>query len=219
MHLHTSRTFRISASATLLACGLALGLGCDDNRPRATTAAPVAPASQAAAAGPKEALAIALDQSKLGFVGRKLTGSHDGSFAKFGGKIELAGGKAEGSAVSIDIDMASLAAEPAKLLGHLKSPDFFDVEKFPKATFASTSVVAGGAGGATHTITGNLTLHGVTRSVSFPATIAVAADAVTANAEFSINRKEFGIVYPGMPDDLIKDDVSIKLSIKAPRKG
>jgi polyisoprenoid-binding protein YceI len=70
----------------------------------------------------------------------------------------------------------------------------------------------------THTITGNFDLHGVKKSISFPATIQVAADSVSANAEFSINRKDFGINYPGKADDLIRDGVVIKLTLKVPRK-
>src|SRR5690606_4136447 len=123
----------------------------------------------------------------------------------------------EQSTVKVEIDMGSVQVEPEKLEGHLKSPDFFDVEKHPKATFESTAVKAGGAGGATHTVTGNLTLHGVTRSISFPASIQVNGDTITVNAEFAINRKDFGIVYPGMPDDLIKDDVLIQLKLGANR--
>jgi len=97
----------------------------------------------------------------------------------------------------------------------LKSPDFFDVEKFPKAKFVSTAIKAGGDNGATHTVTGNLELHGVTKAITFPAQIKVDPDAVSVVAEFSINRKDFSIVYPGMPDDLIKDDVLLKLSLHA----
>jgi len=58
----------------------------------------------------------------------------------------------------------------------------------------------------------------VKKSISFPATIQVSPDSVSANAEFSINRKDFGINYPGKADDLIRDGVVIKLTIKAPRK-
>jgi polyisoprenoid-binding protein YceI len=97
----------------------------------------------------------------------------------------------------------------------LKTPDFFDVQKFPTARFVSTAVKPGGQNGATHTITGNLELHGVTKSISFPAMIHMTGDLVHATAEFVINRKDFGIVYPGMPDDLIKDEVAIKLTIIA----
>jgi polyisoprenoid-binding protein YceI len=55
----------------------------------------------------------------------------------------------------------------------------------------------------------------VTKSISFPATIKINSDAVDVDTEFAINRKDFGIVYPGMPDDLIKDDVLLKLHVRA----
>ncbi len=179
--------------------------------------APASTATTAPAAANKESLALS-PESKVAFVGAKITASHDGAFTQFTGSIDLVDGKPEGSAVNIEIDMNSLVIEPAKLAGHLKTADFFDVEKFPKTTFASTGVSPGGAGGATHTVTGNLTLHGVTKAISFPAMITVSQLGVDATADFVINRKDFGVVYPGMPDDLIKDDVVIKLALKAPRK-
>jgi polyisoprenoid-binding protein YceI len=64
-------------------------------------------------------------------------------------------------------------------------------------------------------VTGNLQLHGVTKSITFPATIKTSGDAVDVDAEFAINRKDFGVVYPGMPDDLIKDDILLHLQIHA----
>jgi polyisoprenoid-binding protein YceI len=76
-------------------------------------------------------------------------------------------------------------------------------------------VTPGGDKGATHTITGNLEMHGVTKSISFPATIKFAPEAVDASSEFVINRKDFGIVYAGAADDLIKDEVALKLTIHA----
>jgi polyisoprenoid-binding protein YceI len=196
--------------------------------PKATVGTPASTTSQAASApastattapvaANKESLALS-PESKVAFVGAKITASHDGAFTQFTGSIDLVDGKPEGSAVNIEIDMNSLVIEPAKLAGHLKTADFFDVEKFPKTTFASTGVSPGGAGGATHTVTGNLTLHGVTKAISFPAMITVSQLGVDATADFVINRKDFGVVYPGMPDDLIKDDVVIKLALKAPRK-
>jgi polyisoprenoid-binding protein YceI len=98
----------------------------------------------------------------------------------------------------------------------LKTPDFFDVAKFPKATFVSTKVEA--AGGDNYNVTGNFDLHGVKKSISFPATIKVTPDNVAVVAEFSINRKDFGIVYAGKADDLIRDGVVIKLNLSVPRK-
>jgi polyisoprenoid-binding protein YceI len=70
---------------------------------------------------------------------------------------------------------------------------------------------------APHTVTGRLDLHGVQKTITLPAHINVAADAVTVNSEFAINRKDFGIVYAGKADDLIRDEVVLKLSVKAPR--
>jgi polyisoprenoid-binding protein YceI len=67
-------------------------------------------------------------------------------------------------------------------------------------------------------VTGNLTLHGITKSISFPATITVAGDTVNADATFSINRKDFSINYPGKVDDVIRDDVLVKLTIHAPKQ-
>ena len=66
-------------------------------------------------------------------------------------------------------------------------------------------------------MTGNLELHGVTKSIKFPATVKASGDSVEVDAEFAINRKDFGVVYPGMPDDLIKDDVLLKLHVRAHR--
>jgi polyisoprenoid-binding protein YceI len=152
-------------------------------------------------------------------VGAKVTKKHDGTLGTFSGTIQLVDQNIEKSSVTAEIDVGSLNADDPKLTGHLKSPDLFDVAKFPKAKFVSTSVKAGGEKGATHTVTGNLELHGVTKSISFPATIKVQGDSVEADAEFGINRKDFGVVYPGMPDDLIKDEILIKLQIRAKKSA
>lgn len=161
--------------------------------------------------------AVTQENGTVGFVGAKVTDQHEGTFEKFTGTIDLVDGDIEKSKVMVDIDMTSLAIEPEKLQGHLLSDDFFLVEKFPKATFESTSIKKGGDGGASHTVTGNLTLRGETKSITFPATITASGDAVSVKTEFAINRKDFGIVYAGMKDDLIKDNVLIKLTLE-PKK-
>ena len=150
--------------------------------------------------------------------GAKVSAKHEGSFATFNGTIALVDNDPTKSTVTADVDVASLTVEPAKLNGHLKSADFLDVAKFPKAKFTSTAIKAGGDNGATHTVTGNLELHGVTKSITFPAKIKVDGDQVSVDAEFAINRKDFSIVYPGMPDDLIKDDVLIKLALRGKKQ-
>ena len=156
--------------------------------------------------------------SSLEFVGAKVTNKHEGRFDRFSGHVDLVDGSPEKSSVTVEVQTACVAIEPEKLKRHLKSDDFFDVEKHPKATFQSTAIKNGGEGGASYTVTGNLALHGVTRSITFPATIKVDGDQVLVDSEFAINRKDFHIVYPGMPDDLIKDDVLIRLKLAA-RKG
>lgn len=108
-----------------------------------------------------------------------------------------------------------MTSDDEKLTGHLKSPDFFDVEKFPKASFTSSAIAEkAGDGGVTHEISGELDLHGVKKAITFPAKLKVESTAASGEAEFTINRKDFGIVYAGMPDDLIKDEVLLKLSLR-----
>lgn len=201
--------------------------GCEDptkDKPKATvsSAAPAqaqaAAPAQTAAPAADEALPIDAAASTIGFAGSKITGKHEGKFEKISGSISLAGGKVEGGKITVEVDTSSVKTDAEKLDEHLKSPDFFDVAKFPKATFTSTEIKAGGDKGATHTITGELELHGVKKTLTFPATITEGPDDISGTAEFVINRKDFGIVYPGKPDDLIRDDVLLKLSLKAPRK-
>lgn len=160
----------------------------------------------------------------IGFVGSKVTGSHTGDFKKWSGSVTLAGGKAEGGKLEFSVQTASVVADEGsrndwtpKLEEHLKGADFFDTAKFPTATFASTEIKAGGTGGS-HTVKGNLTLRGVTKVVSFPATIVVKGSEVSGKTEFSINRKDFGLVYAGKADDLIRDGVVLKIDVKASAK-
>jgi len=174
-----------------------------------------APESEAKAAPGKPLASLSIDpsNSKVEFVGAKVTASHPGGFTDFSGKLDL-GDPLEQSRIEITIQTASLYADKDKLTKHLKSPDFFDVAQFPTALFRSTEIKKEGEG---HLISGDLTLHGVTKRISFPASVAVTEAQVSANSEFSIDRKDFGIVYPGMPDDLIRDLVVIKLSLALPR--
>ncbi len=139
---------------------------------------------------------ITSENSRIEFVGSKVTGSHSGSFEKFSGTVDYTG-KIETSKVIITIETASVKTDADGLTKHLQTPDFFDVAKYPQAKFESTEIKPGGDQGATHTVSGNLTLHGVTKSITFPATIAVETGAITVNSTFALNRKDFGINYAG----------------------
>ena len=167
-----------------------------------------------ASAGQGQKYQITPQNSKIEFVGSKVTGSHNGSFQKFSGEIDFVGAP-ERSRVNITIDADSLTVDDEGLTKHLKTADFFDVAKYPQATFVSTEIKPGGEKGATHTITGNLTMHGVTKAVTFPATIAVTPDVATVDSSFSINRKDFGINYAGARDNLIRDNVVLTLRVRA----
>ncbi|HET9959472.1 MAG TPA: YceI family protein [Polyangiaceae bacterium] len=190
-------------------------------KPQATVSSPLVTSTAAPAggtpapAGVTTQYAFSNEGSQLAFVGAKVTGKHDGSFKAFRGTISVVDNDPAKSTVTVEADSASLDTDTAKLTGHLKSPDFFDVEKYPKVKFNSTSIVKAGSG---YTVTGNLDLHGVTKSISFPASLQVAGDTATADAEFGINRKDFNIVYAGKPDDLIKDEVLIKLKLVAKKQ-
>lgn len=183
------------------------------DKPKAVTseAAPVSAASPAASV---EKYLIKPDTSKIEFDASKVTGSHHGSFEKFAGTIEYAG-QPEKSKVKITIETSSVTTDTPDLTKHLKTADFFDVAKFPEAIFESTEIKAGGDKGASHTVTGNLQLHGVTKSITFPATIVVKPGEITVESTFSINRKDFGINYAGAADNLIRDEVVLTLHIRA----
>ena len=152
------------------------------------------------------------ETSTFGFTGSKVTGSHDGGFNGFQGEIKLVDGDPIQSSIHFVIDTTTLWADNEKLAGHLKSPDFFDAESFPTSVFRSTAIAAADEG---YLVTGNLELHGVTKSISFPAQISVEPDRVTATAEFSIKRFDFEIAFPGRADDLIRDEVVIRLDVAA----
>jgi polyisoprenoid-binding protein YceI len=157
---------------------------------------------------------ITPQNSRIEFVASKVTGSENGSFKDFSGVIDYAG-QPEKSRVNVTINMSSVSTDADDLTKHLQTPDFFDVAKFPQATFASTEIKPGGEKGASHTVSGNFQLHGVTKSITFPATIAASGDAVTVESTFSINRKDFGINYSGPANNIIRDEVVMTLHIKA----
>ena len=166
-----------------------------------------------------ESIAITPDTSKVEFVGSKVTGKHDGGFKEFVGNIDLVNEKPEQSQVAIDIAMNSVYTDADGLTKHLQTGDFFETEKFPNASFVSTKIVPDAAKGANnYTITGDLEMRGQKKSIVFPAIITVNPNEVAVDSEFAINRKDFDIVYAGKADDLIRDDVVIKLNLRSSRQ-
>ena len=177
-------------------------------------AAPAPARANAPAVGAQE-LPIDVAQSDIHALGAKVTKTETVRFSKWSGAVQVAGGKIQ--AVHVDLDVTSLDAGKPKLNGHLNSPDFFDTEKYPKATFQSTNIQEGSnEPGMTHTVTGDLTMRGVTKSVTFPMKFEVTDDRVTGESEFAINRQDWNIAYQGAPDDLVQDKVVLTVKLVAP---
>jgi polyisoprenoid-binding protein YceI len=218
------KPFTFSSLVTLTA--MLFIAGCSDPADKVHKSAASEPTKPEAAPTPSvvggKEYVIRNADSKIGFVGSKITRSHDGGFTNFAGNINVADGRIAGTP-EIKINLKSIWTDNEKLTGHLKSSDFFDVEKYPVSTFTITSIdtprmFKPGSTELTeerHVVVGNLDLHGVTKSISFPAKIEIKDEAVMLHAEFAINRKDFNINYPGKSDDLIRDDVVLKLAMKA----
>ena len=150
--------------------------------------------------------------SAIAFTGSKVTGSHNGGFRNFAGEFKVVNGGLAKTGNKVVIDLSSLFADNPRLTSHLKTPDFFGVAQNPTATFVSTAIEEKATNWL---VTGDLTLHGVTKSISFPAKIQVIEDAVSVSGVFVINRLDFDIKYPGMAGDLIRKEVVLRLNVKA----
>jgi len=204
-------------TVAVILLGLLLMIACSnpaDNKSKAVTREATPATPQSSSLGVK--YLITPQNSRIEFVASKVTGSHNGSFKDFSGEIDYAGQPEKGR-VTVVINTASVQTDTPDLTKHLQTPDFLDVAKYPQATFTSTEIKPGGEKGATHTVTGNFQLHGVTKSIAFPATITPDADAITIESTFAINRKDFGVNYAGAANNLIRDEVVMSLHIKAER--
>jgi polyisoprenoid-binding protein YceI len=181
-----------------------------------------------------EGIPYAIDSTTtVTWTGFKPTGKHDGIFTVNEGTLlvkenALTGGSFDINILSLaNLDMAKDAENKGKLEGHLKSPDFFDAEKYPTAKFEITSVEPYTADStsrvkdATHLIKGNLTLKDSTKNISFPAKVTIDANTAAASADFNIDRTLWGMNYKGPenPQDwIISKEVNIKLDVKATKK-
>lgn len=176
--------------------------------------APAAAAPEAPVEVATQTIALNGENTKIGFIGSKVTGVHEGGFNTVTGELHIAG-TPESINGHIDIDMNSIYSDAEDLTRHLLSNDFFAVTENPTSRFTVTSV--GNEVDGIRTVSGRLLLRGVEKEIAFPATIAVTDAAVTMNAEFKINRRDFNIVYDGKADDLIRDEVVIKINVNGAR--
>ena len=201
---------------------------------KATVEAPKEVGTQAPSAASKS-VKINTDRSRVTWIGTKPTGRHTGTINIADGELsyqDAAANKVNINGGKFTMDMPSLKVldmdeeNNNNLANHLKSDDFFKVEKHPTATFEITNAspydkAKGGQqpklANASHTITGNLTLLGTTKSVSFPAKISKKADGgISATANFNINRTDWGVTYgsdQSLGDKFIRPTVNIGLTL------
>lgn len=166
--------------------------------------------------------------SNVNWAGSKPGGTHTGTIPVNSGQLVVADGNIVAGKFTMDVRGLTNTDMPAaeggdKLVGHLKSADFFDVEKFPMAQFEVTNVQAAtDMEGITHKITGNLTLKGVSKSITIPANVSMDGGMIKAAAPaFVIDRMDWGIEYgngsiAGLAQDkIIADEVGLELMIVA----
>lgn len=175
-----------------------------------------------------DAYAVNADNSSITWVGSKKTGSsHSGTLGLSSGSLSVDKGDITGGTFTVDInslantDMAG-SDGAGKLVGHLLSPDFFNAAEFPSATFEITKVTkVMNNPEMTHTVNGNLTMMGVSKNISMPATITMADGKVMASVkDFALNRTDWGMKYGSgllglAADKIINDDVVIGLTLEA----
>lgn len=165
------------------------------------------------------------DHSGVGFTIRHFVSNVPGRFRDFDGVIKYDKQNPAASSVEFTVKAASIDTGNNDRDEHLRGADFFDVQKFPTLTFTSTKVATKDAD--TLDVTGNLTMHGVTKPITIP--VDVLGTVKTPNGEkagfessFTVNRKDYGIVWNRVLDaggSVLGDDVKINISIEANRQA
>ncbi|QTE21879.1 YceI family protein [Polaribacter cellanae] len=161
--------------------------------------------------------------SVISWKGTKPTGSHNGTVALKSGGLVIEDGKPTKGVFVIDMTSIKVLDIPeseegnGKLTGHLSSPDFFDVAKYPTSKFVITSVEEKEGKLA---VTGNLTLRDITKSITIPATISTEGDVTTFTSEtFNVDRTDFGVTYKSkkldaaLKDKFIDDIMELQFTV------
>ncbi|WP_019947182.1 YceI family protein [Hymenobacter aerophilus] len=194
-------------------------------------AAPASAQKKAKAAATQTAAAsykLQPQLSTLGWIGKKVTGAHNGTMQFQDGSIAVRGNQIVGG--KFVVDMTSLKVEDlkdadsnAKLVGHLRSDDFFSIDKNATSTFTITSItpLRGDAKGNNSTVTGDLTIKGITQRISFPAKTGVKGGLASATGVATIDRTKFDIKYgsksffESIGDKAIMDEFTLDFNVIA----
>jgi polyisoprenoid-binding protein YceI len=147
-----------------------------------------------------------------------------GQFKAFAGRLEIG---EDGAVASGTVDVATVDTNEPKRDAHLRSPDFFDVERFPQLAFASTSITA--TGEDTVEVTGDLTMHGVTRPITLEATVEGTGtdpwsgeERVALEVAGQLDRRDWEMRFnrgAGTSNALVADRVKLVLSLSAVKRG
>jgi len=208
---------RIFNMFTLAFMGLAIA-GCK-NKLAEATASNAETAMTVAQEGDKYTAIIG--ESTIEWQGFKPTGSHKGTINIVSGEFNLTNGKISGGSFIIDMNSIEESENNERLKGHLKSADFFEVDKYPTASFQITSIEDKDG----HTVlSGNLTLKDATNMVSIPVTVSNDANVLKISSEvFTIDRSKWNVKYGSksffddLKDKFINDDIELKIAVTANR--
>lgn len=178
----------------------------------------------------KEVVELKADaaKSKVNWTATKVGGEHTGTVKLANGILKVEGNKLKGGSFALDMttiedtDITN-ASMNEKLTNHLKSDDFFSVEKNPTSTFKITKaapIANAKAGSPNYNITGDLTIKGITHPISFPATVKISGDMAEASAKVEVNRIKWDIKYRSgllgtAADKIIYDNFIIDFNIVA----
>ena len=173
-----------------------------------------------------ETFKIIADESEVTWLASKVTGTHNGKVSIKEGTFDfnndnLIGGSFTISMTTITCDDIENETYNKKLVDHLKSSDFFSVEEFNTANFKITSAKKAKSDKGNYSIIGDLTIKGITNSISFPAQVDTNDNIATANATIVFDRSKFDIKYrstsffDSLGDKAIYDDVEMTVVIKS----
>lgn len=152
------------------------------------------------------------ENTQIEFVGTHVGDKPDprtGWFKNFDGTIKVDAKEKTVQSIAVEIKTDSLWTQIDKLTSHLKSADFFNTQKFPSSTFQSTQIQPGKKDG-TAIVTGNLTMLGTTKEISFPIEYAISEKGLTLTSQFKFDRSPFGMNY-GL--DKVDDTVSLNVVV------
>ncbi|MBB6612153.1 YceI family protein [Pontibacter sp. Tf4] len=170
-----------------------------------------------------------IEKSEVKWNGKKIGGEHYGAIALKSGNLTVDKNKVTGGKFVIDMNSITVedikdAEYNGKLVGHLKSDDFFGVEKHPTATFEIKSlapIAKAAAGKPNYKVNGLLTIKGITKPVQFPATITTKNGVVTAKADVTVDRSQYDVKYgsksffDNLGDNVIMDDFTVSFNVTA----